>query len=247
MRMNTLSDFYNSTVESPINEAMLSRTYILPVNKIKDSLGQLVEIPCFRFVDHLINEMARIGVTSNDVPQFSSWDDGTERICRAIVKSGDSGFRHEEIGRLLASGKCLHNKEDDRKYIIACRKYGEGHAKLAKSLGLLQEIDKTYFLSCLGACWPDVPQEIKDRLYTRMILRTRFIGMLIQRASSEMVCVKEITKMLGLSRWSIYRRHSNVVALLERLKGSREYDFSALLAKIETESMLDMRVEHAVP
>ena len=239
MMNSDLSAFFYRSFESSLNEALLERGYVLRREQVHAYLRDIAEIPCSLFVDHVISKMAREGITTNDIPQFSDWGDGTDGVCCKILAAGDSGFNHFEIGKMLRGGGVSVRDVKSHKFVIACRKYGEGHAKLARSLGLLQECEKVYFLSCIGRCWRDVPNILKERLYTRFLLRTRFICTLLQRAATGSVPVRDMALQLGLSKWSVYRRHSNVVCLLRKLCSTDEYDFSGLLQRIDTESMLE--------
>lgn len=234
-----LATFFHSSFESAFNEAVLDRDYVLDRKRVIEYLWRIAGIPCSEFVDHAINKMARDGITTNDIPQFSDWDDGTDVVCRKIFEAGDLGYSHYEIGRMLRGEGVSFAEFRTKKFLTACRKYGEGHAKLARSLGLLQECEKVYFLSCIGHCWNEVSNDLKERLYTRMILRTRFVRHLLQEASSGSVSVRDTALSLGLSSWSVYRRHSNVVCLLKRLRASREFDFSELINRIDVDSMLE--------
>ena len=236
---SNLSTFFHRSFEASLNEALLERDFVLNRKMVRTYLTTISEIPCSAFVDFAIYKMARDGLTTNDVPQFSDWRDGTDVICDRIREAGDSGFDHFAIGKLLRGLVAAEEMTKSQRFVIACRKYGEGHAKLAQSLGLLQECERLYFLSCIGQCWHELSDEFQKKLYTRFLLRTRFVRALLQRAALGSVSVKDLALQLGLSRWSVYRRHSNVVCLLRKLCSTDEYDFSLLVGRINTETMLE--------
>lgn len=234
-----LSSFFYGSFEAALNEAVLERAYKFVPQKLLAYLRNIASIPCEDFVDHVINKMSREGITTNDIPQFSNWLDGTDVVCEKILEAGDQGYSIYDVGKMLRGVAVPSQRDEVKKFIVACRKYGEGHAKLARSLGLLQECENVYFLSCIGLCWRNVPPELKARLYTRLILRTKFVRLLLQDAASGPVSVKALASCVGLSAWSIYRRHSNVVCLLDKLAATDEYDFSPLISRIDTDSMLE--------
>jgi len=227
----TLQEFFYHSFESAVNEQMMDRSFVLPRQQVLDYLRRLLQIPCSDFVRFVLEEMARFGISTMDIPQFSSWEDGTESVCREIAKAGDSGFKHTEIGVLLMQDGKERNK-------IAYRKYGEGHAKLGRMLGLLQSIDKTYYLSCLGATWAEVPQEMKEPLYTRFLLRTGLIKFLLHATRDGEVDFKRVARSIGLSDVGCYRRHSNVMFVLDKLCATDEYDFSEFRKKVNIDTLL---------
>lgn len=226
-----IQSFFSRTFESELNERMMERSFALSTKEVENYLRSISNLSCSTFVEFILHDMARCGITTADVPQFSSWDEGTDNICEVISKAGDRGFTHAEIGCLLFHDGKVRNK-------IACRKYGEGHAKLAKCLGLLQEIDKTYFLSCVGYVWGTLNRILKDKLYTRFLLRFNLIQFLLQQTQNGGVEFKTVARNIGLSEWGCYRRHSNVKCILDRLCATDEYDFSTFRSKVDIDSML---------
>ena len=67
-------------------------------------------------------------ITTDNIPQYSSYIDGTKKLINILRMAGDIGPTFKEIGvYLLGSGK------SDTAYV----KYGENHAKLAREYGLV--------------------------------------------------------------------------------------------------------------
>lgn len=112
----------------------------------------------------------------------------------------------------------------------AYTKYGENYVKTAEAMGLFFELSRTYFLSCIGYIYCDLPEEDKEKLLVRLLLRNRLIVRMIQASENGNINTREFFYMLSDSTY--LRRKSNVKTVLKVLESSREYDFSDFLDRI---------------
>jgi len=227
-----LHDFFNRKYETSVNRQMMSLRYKLPKAEIVAYIRSLLDIPLERYFSYVQNNLPLVTLTTYDIPQFSSWEVGTRKIRHVLEAAGDGGFIREDIGQLLRDDK---NPRTD----IANRKYGEGHAKLGTWMGLLYELAMTYYVSCLGYVVDEVPDEEYRRLQTRLLMRMPFIQYLIQSSRSRMIDVKADCRSLGLSEITCYRRHSNIMCVIDQFCSTAEMDLVRFRGKIDIDGMID--------
>ncbi|HZJ76488.1 MAG TPA: hypothetical protein VFC70_02155, partial [Oscillospiraceae bacterium] len=67
-------------------------------------------------------------IMTDNIPQYSSYTDGTKKLINILRMAGDNGPSFKEIGIYLLGG----GRSD-----VAYIKYGENHAKLAREYGLV--------------------------------------------------------------------------------------------------------------
>ena len=113
---------------------------------------------------------------------------------------------------------------------MAYIKYGENHLKTAEALGLLYELTRTYFLSCIGTVYISLCEEDQKRLLTRLFLRNKLISRLIKVTNTSNIDARQFLYMLSDSTY--IRRKSNLKCILHFLQESTEYDFSGMISRI---------------
>ena len=144
-------------------------------------------------------------------------------MCTEMIKTDNPGMNYLEIGKMLLNdGK--ERKEG------AYLKYGENHAKTGASVGLLYELCRTYFLSCIGVVYAQLPEEQRDCLLTRLILRNVFVSRMIKATQNGTVKMRQFLYMLSDSTY--VRRRSNIKTVLQVLSNSVEYDFKGKISLI---------------
>ena len=113
---------------------------------------------------------------------------------------------------------------------MAYIKYGENHLKTAEALGLLYELTRTYFVSCIGEIYLTLDEEDRKKLNVRLFLRNKFIARLIKATATGKVDARQFLYMLSDATY--IRRKSNIKCILRYLSESTEYDFSVLFNNI---------------
>lgn len=226
-----LHDFFNRKYEDSVNRQMMTRSYDLPEKEILAYIQSLLDVPLVHYFDYVKQNLPIVPLTTYDIPQFSSWEVGTRTIRHVLLAAGDEGFIREKIGQLL---------RDDNKVRtdVANRKYGEGHAKLGAWMGLLYELARTYYVSCLGYVVDDLDEKDYERLLTRLLTRMPFVQYLIQTSQLRKVDVKAECTAIGLAEITCYRRHSNIMCVIDRLCRTEEIDLSAFRSKIDIDGLI---------
>jgi len=227
-----LHDFFNRKYETSVNRQMMSRNYILPKTEVVAYVHSILKVPLERFFDYVWNNLPVVTLTSYDIPQFSSWEVGTRKIRHALLAAGDGGFIREDIGQLLRDDK--KSRTD-----VANRKYGEGHAKLGAWMGLLYELAMTYYVSSLGYVVDGLDDDAYERLMSRLLLRMPFIQYLVQSSQSHTVDVKAVCCAIGLSEITCYRRHSNIMCVIDHLCSTSEIDLSSFRSMIDIDGLIE--------
>lgn len=221
--MDILDAFYSRTYESEINNKMLYYNYALPVGEVEDYVRQILRVPIERFVQRDIEIETVDAIKPKDVFQFSTLEAGTDHVCRALYDSGNPGVTFIQAGKLLLDDG---NQRSDVAYI----KYGENHLKTAEALGLLFELTRTYFVSCIGIVYLKLNDEDKRKLIVRLFLRNKFIARLVKATAIANVDARQFLYMLSDATY--IRRKSNIKCILRYLQESTEFDFSEITDKI---------------
>lgn len=218
-----LNDFFNQTFESAINEKMMYYSYEFEYDLVLKNIYELLEIDLSEFLNYIISNYNVHYLTSEDVVQFSDFDDCTENICSLYKLNGDTGFKFVETGRMLLDDGIERNDG-------AYRKYGENHSKTACNLGLLQVNEHTYYLSCLGYIFNTLESEVKNNLVCRLILRNKLIKRLLYKVIRDGQAIYN-NEVIFLKESTINRRKSNVKKLLKFIVDNNDC-FSEIIQKI---------------
>lgn len=221
--MDSLDTFYQRTYENDINKKMLYYNYTFPSEEVGSYVEQIISVPIDKFIQHDFNMETTEVITPKDVFQFSSLEDGTDKVCFVLNEAGNPGVTFIQAGKLLLDdGK--HRK--DTAYI----KYGENHLKTGELLGLLFELTRTYFVSCIGVIYLKLPEEDRKKLIIRLFLRSKLIARLIKASMTARVDARQFLYMLSDTTYT--RRKSNIKYILHYLQESAEYDFSKMINNI---------------
>lgn len=221
--MNILDAFYSRTYENDINKKMLYYNYDFPTKEVENYVRQILCVPVEQFIQWDITMETAEAITPKDVFQFSTLEAGTDHICHVLNEAGNPGVTFIQAGKLLLDDG---TQRKDMAYI----KYGENHLKTAESLGLLYELTRTYFVSCVGMIYLKLNEEDRKKLNVRLFLRNKFIARLIKATATANVDARQFLYML--SDTTYIRRKSNIKCILRYLLESTEYDFSAIIDKI---------------
>ncbi|MCM1126495.1 MAG: hypothetical protein NC429_08470 [Lachnospiraceae bacterium] len=216
-------EFYSGKYEEKINKKSLYYSYDFPRQEVVGYVEKIISEPIDRYIAYIKGLKKIEQITAKDVFQFSDMKHATVVICEKVKAHNNLGMKYIDIGKiLLDDGKV---RKDG-----AYTKYGENHVKTAEAMGLFFELSRTYFLSCLGYIYCDLPNEDRDKLLTRLLLRNRLIIRLVQASENGNINAREFFYMLSDSTY--LRRRSNVKAVLNILKSSEEYNFKDFVNKI---------------
>ena len=221
--MDILDAFYSRTYEKEINKKMLYYNYNFPKSEVEDYVRQILCVPVEMFVHRDLQSETLEAITPKDVFQFSTLEAGTDHVCRSLKDAGNPGVTFIEAGKLMLNDG---TRRKDTAYI----KYGENHLKTAEALGLLYELTRTYFVSCIGEIYLTLNDEDKKKLNTRLFLRNKFISRLIKVTAKGKVDARQFLYMLSDATY--VRRKSNLKRILAYLQESQEYDFSPFINNI---------------
>lgn len=223
--MNSITTlFFSREYENRINNESLYYTFKVPEVEILNYVEEINLVPIEELLDHMFKGIPNKVIEAEDICQFSNFDDATNGICKVFIDVGNPGLQYLEIGKLLQNDGVKRNKAADLKY-------GENHVKTAEILGLTFRRKHTYFLGCIGFIFNGLSDEDKEKLLTRLILRSNFICRLYKVSQLGVVDVKGCLYMISESTY--IRRRPNVKRLLDVLGQSEEYDFSTFLRKLE--------------
>lgn len=196
--------FFSKQYEEKINNNILY--YSFPHDEVKEYVERIISEPADRYVAYIKALTSKEAIRPEDVFQFSSIEDATDKFCEKVKAIDNPGLTHLEVGKLL---------QDDGKERKAGAyvKYGENHAKLAKELGLAFELCNTYYLSGIGYIYSELSDEQKKLFLIRIIIRTRLITRLLQASQNGKVDLREFLYMLADSTY--IRRRSNIRKIVD--------------------------------
>lgn len=220
-----IESFFIGSFEADYNQRLMYRDYKLPSEEIFDYLHKVMNIPLCEFIDAIVTKYTTNHFSTKDIPQFSSFDDATIRMCGILKDHGDEGYKYAEIGGFLRSNDVESNH-------VANLKYGENHCKTASDFGLIQiRVGKVCYLSCFGMIYNDLLESEQHDYLSRFVLRNNFIKWLINKASVRKVQLEEEMNILSPS--TIKRRKPNVKFYLEILRRNDDPLIKHLLANIQ--------------
>lgn len=223
---NLLEIFCSQSFEKDINKRMLYYSYEFPTENVLRYIQQVTELPVDQLLFAALHWESEEQIQSGDIFQFSDLNDATYRICNVIKAANNPGVTYLEAGNLLLNdGKVRKD--------AAIIKYGENHLKTAESIGLLYELTRVYFLSCIGYVIDLLDDVQKEKLLLRLVLRNKLIRNLYLASQNGIVNARQFFYMVSDSTYT--RRRSNVRAVLRILEKSEEFDFSHFLSAISFE------------
>lgn len=142
-------------------------------------------------------------VYPDQVPQYSDFNDGAVRVSE-LLEFEPNGMGFEKLGYQLV-------KSSEGAGI----KYGENHAKLARTMGLVEISNRPSNVksTCLGRYLLKLNDNEKNEVLRRMLLRNYSIQKILKESKESTVSYERIMK--NLSPKTATRRRNNVKSLLE--------------------------------
>lgn len=220
---NPIEAFFRRSVESPLNENLFFRNFVLDVESVYSYIEELLSIPEEGFIDYVIKSGPPSYISFPDVVQYSSFEDATSKICQVLLNNDNNGLSYIETGRLLL-------EDGKQRKDSALRKYGENHAKTAVELGLVQCSYNQNYLTCLGYVYNQLGYEKGRELMRRTILRNQFVRKILWKASRGPVSLQK--EMSFFAETTIKRRLPNIRQFLSIVQGS---DLFPLFSNIYTD------------
>ena len=205
-----LKAFFQRTIEEVYNEKLFRRSYVLPQEEVLEYVSNLLEIPIDVFFSYMLQHNRSYSFRVKEIPQFSSIEDATTRLCCVLKDKNDPGLSYVELGVLLRHEGSVRTEGADQKY-------GENHSKTAADFGLVQISPYSHkiFLTAIGYIFSSLSTDEQEEYLARAILRNNFINCILSRAVSHEILLTDEMSILSLS--TINRRLSNVKGYLRIL------------------------------
>ncbi len=164
----------------------------------------LINTKIGKLIDNII--VNKTNICAKDIPQYSNFENAIIGVNR-ILSFSEGPLSFEELGKKLVNSKSE----------VACKKYGENHAKVAQELSLVT-IDKqgVNFVSntSFGNLFLMLSDELKYKLAKRLLLRNKFIQLLINEAKCGECSYQKLAEEV-LSTSTAIRRKSNCKYIIE--------------------------------
>jgi hypothetical protein len=206
-------DFFNRVYETKINNHLLELNYQFQKEEFLEYLRSIIEIDITEYLNWLDNHTF-FTIEAKDMPQLSDFNDAFYNVVYQMLDAGDNGFRYVEIGELLQNDG-IHRND------MANRKYGENHAKAAEYLGYLFSIKYHYYVSCIGYVLIYLTEEEKNKLYSRLLIRTNLFRAIYNLSKSGSFSLRMMFDIL--SDKTYIRRLTSTKVILNKLEKSNEY------------------------
>lgn len=175
----------------------------------EELVNELIEVPLYSLVQCIReNDIGKIH--PSNIPQYSSFEDGTFNIIKRLRMAGDIGPTFKELGEQFLG--------DNRK-TGAYVKYGENHSKLARQYELvyfMRNGSNKVFLTDIGKRIEKLNIDIQDDVLIKISLKIPIIQYCLKHNAIES---QEIEKVLNkyLSPTTALRRKSNVVKIVKKI------------------------------
>jgi hypothetical protein len=222
--MNEIEIFFNRSKEIEENIKFAGSNSSYDSAELQEYVYTLLKIPYKSFLDHVRTNEYDICLLSSDVPQFSSIESATSKICTILkLQRIDQGYSFTELGKLLLDGKTRSE--------YALKKYGENHVKTAVDLGLCRKEGNKYYLSALGYLYADLSEECKHKLLSRLALRHKLVFRVIHKIlNNQFVYITD--EIAFLAKSTIERRRGNCLLLCKLISLNQEIDTTGIIEKI---------------
>ena len=208
-------------IESFLKKTNSSRDVLL--NGTEDEMLQIFNFLNKYDIDKMIDKIdsSYLSVIDpNMVIQFSSFEIGIKDVISILKQFGNLTF--DEIGKYLLGERDL----------LAMKKYGENHSKLAQIFDLVELSNKkpiTVSLTSLGRFCSMMDFRSEQRMLRILALRDPLIRNIIYRSKTGKC--KYISETSCLSESTQIRRRSNVKTLIDFILTNSNYEY--LLENIE--------------
>ena len=219
---NIIAVFFDRSFERSINEKMFYRDYEFPEEEVVEYCLALTRCSMTSFIRYIREESAIPFLDYNDFVQFSSLADATVGITKVIEDHGDEGFSYVDIGKMLLDDGAVRKE-------TAYRKYGENHTKTAQEFGLTQILFSKTYLTCIGKIINDLSESMIHALLRRLILRNRYIKLMIKLSGTERLSLD--SQMGLLANTTKIRRLSNIRKLWQFIL-EEDYETVPLLSRV---------------
>lgn len=215
-----LIEFFSKVNDNVLNAQVVESGTGFDKDFAHKYINDIISIPYGSFLDYIKQEEDLPFVLSSDVPQFSSIDSATSKLCKLLSERPAVAYNFEEIGRILQPGRT-----DD---VGANRKYGENHIKTAELLGLSFAVGKKYYLSAVGHIYPLLTESQQDQLLSRMVLRSPLVFNVVHKllVGQEVTIAEEIS---FLSESTVKRRKNNTLFLCRIIERNKEISVQSIL------------------
>lgn len=184
------------------------------LNEHKAALLVLKALESSSFEDiikNLKNVKVFEGVTKDNIPQFSNFDDSIYNILESLY-SCEEGVSFDDLGYYLN-----RDRKEYKENAVALKKYGENHAKLTTQLGLAtlytRPGEKSIVkITALGKVYYNLPKDERERIVAKLCLRIPIVRDQIL-ASNDVNIIDEELKILADKTQK--RRRSNVKTMVK--------------------------------
>lgn len=170
--------------------------------------NQLITIPLEFIFESIKSNPCSEDITPSNIPQFSNFEDAYIETLDILVKS-KSSMKYDELGKYLDNGK--------DKNVVAQRKYGENHSKMAALLDLtvITQQNSNYVVSTsvFGQAVYKLSSDDRKRIVAHLLFRVPIIQKLLTDASSSIVNIDD--ELACLSEQTRKRRRPNIVAIIQ--------------------------------
>lgn len=213
----TLSDISTSSYNT------LKGLFTHSNNSYISTINNLTVSDINSIIDYI--DFSDIKLTSNDILQFSSFDNSTINLI-SVLSNIEETLNYDDIGLLLTEGN---------KKASAYKKYGENQSKTGELLELVSissSIPKTVCLTPLGEALLNIDKEVFDNVIFFEVLKCNFIKLILSLCKLyDKIDIKELC-ISTISEKTYLRRRPNIKHLINILKAKNIESLNILLDKL---------------
>lgn len=182
----------------------------------------------YKFTDRA-NDLSHTGysgeISTDTIPQFSNFEDGAYRVVEILTRESNRGLTFDELGQYL---------QGSGKNIVAYKKYGENHAKLAELLDFVtitHTKPRKVILTKLGRFFNKSDSLKKIEILKSQIYRMAIIKDIIIKHTNESFDFMEYLNMY-LAKTTAKRRAPNIRTLFGFLRNYNVNEVESVIKKL---------------
>lgn len=212
--------FWSNLMGNDLNERVLLKAYYSHADetlindeiKCKVLVDVLKKHKCSEILEIIEDNFTPAEVNKKDISQFSDFKDAYFTVPYKLKNCGETDVDYSRIGYFL---------REDKRNVVADKKYGENHVKTAAQLGLCRFEKCRANSNALGNIFIQLSETDRKNILPKLCLyipyiQNYFMAGATDEARDEMLSI--------LSKTTQVRRRPNVNTIIETVKESIDYE-----------------------
>ncbi len=186
--------FFSESYEKQINDMILEDVdYTIPYSRLQEYVQSIIDIPFEEFLDYLKNTETVCELSASDFPNKNVFL-YTDHIVDFFIQEDNRGITPEDM--LQNTWYSFGKNKANATYALRSFSY----------LGFIYIYYDCWYLNCIGYVLGSIPEESRDSLYARLLLRKKLFRNAV--ISQQFDLYDEISKVGIYNSYSVYSASS---------------------------------------